>query len=118
MLVLVVGLCFILASWRWLGSSCFWPTSHRTITLSLPHPDTLSDTEAVDLSREALRMAVADFAGYDLATFDGTNYFARNGLDPRDGYVLWRSKTKRFDGYSVGMTQRGTNVVCEVGRTH
>lgn len=50
-------------------------------------------------------------------------YFARNRLDPRNGYVLWKSLNPDYAGsgnydFSVSVEVVGNKIKCHVGKVH
>src|SRR5688572_23518090 len=64
--------------------------SRRSTTIfNIDGPSAMTDEEVVRLSRVALQKYGKEPRFMRPYKYDGTNYFARNQLDPTRGYVLW-----------------------------
>ncbi len=95
-------------------SSC----SSKKVVIPRERVGLLDEAEALRISENALARTGIERSDFVLRPFDGTNFYARNHLNPMNGYVLWQNRAKRFAGYCVDLTVEGTNVVCEVVPTH
>jgi hypothetical protein len=91
--------------------------SHRhEITLATANDRPLTESQAVELSREALRRDGHEVGSLAPQRFqqDNTNYYARNTITPYSGYILWASTAASNEAFAVHMEQRGTQVLCVV----
>ena len=100
-----------------------WVLHEPEIALTRAGSEPLTDSEAVELSREALRRSGHETGRLAPQKFqnDNTNYYARNTITPYSGYVLWSSMpwtstNPNNDGFVVNLEQHGTQVVCRVSR--
>ncbi len=110
--VIIVGYLAIIAY-------ALWEFRERRVTLHADGVAPLTESKAIELSREALRRVGEDTNLFEPATYDHehTQFYARNTLTPFSGYVLWRALGER-PGYafSVQLEQVGGEVRCGVGR--
>src|SRR5258708_5180291 len=93
-----------------------WQSRGHEVTLITTSDQPLSESQAVELSREALRRAGHEIGSLAPQRFqkDNTNYYARNTVTPFSGYVLWASTSAVNEAFAVHMEQRGTQVLCAV----
>jgi hypothetical protein len=93
-----------------------WVLHEPEIALGRSSSEPLTDSEAVELSREALRRSGHEAGSLAPERFqrDNTNYYARNTITPYSGYVLWASTGASSEAFAVHMEQRGTQVFCVV----
>ena len=110
--VLVVGYLAIVAL-------ALWDFRQRRVTLHSDGASPLTESQAIELSREALKRVGEDARLFEPATYDhdNTKFYARNTLTPYNGYVLWHSlgDPSRY-AFSVRLEQVGSEVRCGVGR--
>ena len=108
--VLIVGYLGVIAL-------AFLDFRERRVTLHTDGIAPLTEPQAIELSREALRRVGEDASLFEPATYDGTHFYARNTLTPYNGYVLWHAlgAQPRYD-FSVQLEQVGSDVRCGVGR--
>jgi hypothetical protein len=93
------------------------------IALTTPTAEPLTDNQAVELSREALRRSghVAEKFAPQRFQSDNTNYYARNTITPYSGHVCWSSLSwgstnPGNEAFIVNLEQHGTQVLCNVCR--
>ena len=111
--LLLVGLCALFYPFR---LACYlWIFRSREVVLQTQTEQLLTEEQAVELSREALRRVGEDTTQFRPRTYDGTNLYARNKLPPYNGYVLWKS-SGTHPGFSVALQQTGRQVRCGVSR--
>jgi hypothetical protein len=98
-----------------------WVLHTPEIALARASSEPLTDLEAIELSREALRRSghEADRLAPQKFQNDTTNYYARNTISPFSGYVLWssmplNSTNPNNEAFMVQLEQRGTQVLCRV----
>ena len=110
--VLIVGYLAIIAS-------ALWDFRERRVTLHTDGVAPLTESKAIELSREALRRVGEDTNLFEPATYDHehTQFYARKTLTPYSGYVLWHALGEP-PGYafSVHLEQVGSEIRCGVGR--
>ena len=112
-ILLLAGLCALFYLFRLAGY--LWVFRQRQVTLQIQTEQPLTEEQAVELSREALRRVGENSTQFIPRTYDGTHLYARNTLTPYNGYVLWASKGLH-PGFSVGLQQTGRQVRCGVSR--
>jgi hypothetical protein len=86
-------------------------------SVALKDGEELTEGVALRISIEALEDAGVDVA--QLTPFPygkSTSVFARNTLNPNEGYVLWRPVGDEGHAYSVSIEVMGKRVVCQVSR--
>jgi hypothetical protein len=100
-----------------------WVLHEPEIVLARTGSEPLTDSEAVELSREALRRSGHEAGRLMPQRFqnDNTNHYARNTISPYNGYVLWSSEpwtptNSNNEGFIVSLEQHGTQVLCRVSR--
>ncbi len=96
-----------------------WDFRQRRVTLQAEGTSPLTESQAIELSREALKRVGEDAKLLQPASYghDNTKFYAHNSLTPFSGYVLWHSlggPTRCT--FSVQLEQVGSEVRCEVGR--
>jgi len=91
----------------------------RRVTLHTEGASPLTESQAIELSRDALKRVGEDARLFEPATYDHdkTKFYARNPFTPYSGSVLWHSlgDTSRY-AFSVELEQAGSEVRCGVGR--
>ena len=96
-----------------------WDFRERRVTLHTDGVAPLTESQAIELSREALKRVGEDASLFEPATYDHdhAHFYARNTLTPYNGYVLWHAlgAQPRYD-FSVQLEQVGSDVRCGVGR--
>jgi hypothetical protein len=110
--VLVVGYLVIVAL-------ALWGFRDRRVTLPTGSVAPLTESQAIELSREALERVGEDASLFEPASYDHdkTMFYARNTLTPYNGYVLWHLRGERaLYQFSVQLEQVGSEVRCGVGR--
>jgi hypothetical protein len=80
----------------------------------------LNEDVAVDLTRKTLTAEGFDVTSLEPRPFgyDHPLLFARNSLNPNNGYVLWGDRRHAFPhwDYSVRIEKNGSDVLCRVSR--
>jgi hypothetical protein len=88
----------------------------QEVTLTTASDQPLSESQAIELSREALERTGHETSKLAPQRFqrDNTNYYARNTISPYNGYVLWASADTTNNAFAVHMEQRGNQLFCLV----
>lgn len=90
----------------------------HTYSVALPEGEELSEAVAVRVTRAALQSAGVDSSQMEPAPFGDTeSVFARNTLNPNNGYVLWRRYGEKGYSYSVSVERVGGELLCNVSKT-
>lgn len=92
-----------------------WDFRERNVVLPARTGQPLTEDQAVELTREALRRVGEDTAQFRPRPYDGTRLYARNTLTPYSGYVLWAS-TGSHPGFCVHLEQASGEIRCGVSR--
>lgn len=96
-----------------------WDFRQRRVELQAEGTSPLTESQAIELSREALKRVGEDAKMLEPVSYDhdNTKLYARNSLTPYSGYVLWHSLgAPTRCTFSVHLEQVGSEVRCEVGR--
>jgi hypothetical protein len=110
-------LALLVVGWLAVVAEAFWHFRERRVAFHFSSAEPLTEPEAIELSREALRRVGEDATLFDPATYDGTLIYARNTLTPYSGYVLWHQRGENaLYEFSVQLEQVGNEVHCGVGR--
>ncbi len=88
--------------------------THNSVDIRIDNDATLTDEMALKVSQKALEQLGLDHRLLRPETYNGKDFFARNTLNEKGGYVLWMWSDEREIGYSVRLSQNGNVVHCTV----
>jgi hypothetical protein len=93
----------------------------RSYAFAIGEGTEFTESLAVELSRQCLDASGIDTSHATLEPYGGETgkekLFARNAINPNDGYVMWKTSDQPgADDYTVFLERKGESVECRVAR--